>query len=181
MRLAAEQLRQQKAAKAAALDCRPHVELDHLEVRRIEPHLLLLRGERPRDVLGPPLAVGARVAVAEADEVPVLAGDQEDEPVAAGVAGKLLLRPLVGDGADAERRPMELPELVPQRERIDLVDDGGQERSASRSTTTCVSGSANRSRDRSITPRSSHCERPFGWVDTMSSSGRNVRSASSIA
>ena len=50
-----------------------------------------------------------------------------------------------------------------------------------RSTTTCVIGTANRSRAFSTTPRSSQCDRPSGCVEMITSSGPNVRSASSIA
>ena len=49
------------------------------------------------------------------------------------------------------------------------------------STTTCVIGTAKRSRAFSTTPCSSQCDRPSGCVDMITSSGPKVRSASSIA
>ena len=55
-----------------------------------------------------------------------------------------------------------------ERQRVDLFDVDGQCRSASRSTTTCVSGRSKRSRARSTTPRSSQCDRPGGCVETIS-------------
>jgi hypothetical protein len=58
------------------------VELDDLEVRGIEPDRTLLGVERRGDVLRPPLAVGARVAVAEPDDPLVLLRDEEDEVLA---------------------------------------------------------------------------------------------------
>ena len=56
----------------------------------------------------------------------------------------------------------------------------GAARSASRSTTTCVIGTAN-ARAPVTTPRSSQCDRPSGCVEMTISSAPNVRSASSIA
>ena len=66
---------------------------------------------------------------------------------------------------------MHLAQLRRERQRVDLFDLDGQWRSASRSTITCVSGTSKRSRAFSTTPRSSQCERPTGWVETISSSG----------
>ena len=66
-----------------------------------------------------------------------------------------------------------------ERERINGLDR--QRGWASRSTTTWVSWMAKRSRAFSTTPRSSQCDRPSGCVEMISSSGRNVRIASSIA
>ena len=51
---------------------------------------------------------------------------------------------------------------------------------ASRSTTTCVIGTANRSRAVSTTPRSSQLDRPSGCVEMITSSAPNVRSPSAI-
>jgi len=78
------------------------VELDHLVVRRVEPRLALRRRERLRDAVRPPLPVGARVAVPEADELLSLVGDEEDEVGAGGVPGEALARPLVRERADTE-------------------------------------------------------------------------------
>ena len=52
--------------------------------------------------------------------------------------------------------------------------------SASRSTTTCVIGTAKRSRAVSTTPRSSQLDRPSGCVEMITSSAPNVRSPSAI-
>ena len=59
--------------------------------------------------------------------------------------------------------------------------DAGLGRGASRSTTTCVIGTAKRSRAAPTTLRSSQCERPSGCVEMTISSAPKVRSASSIA
>ena len=177
MRLARQELREEARADAVPLVGRLDVELDHLEVRRVEP-LRTLRGrEGARHMVGPPLAVRAAVPVAEADQLVSCAGDEEDEVVAGRVARQPVGRPLVGQRARAERRAMDLAQLRLQGQRVGQLDCDGQ----GSSTVTWVTGSANRSRAFSTMPRSSQCERPGGCVETISSSGRNVRSASSIA
>jgi hypothetical protein len=54
-------------------------------MRRVEPLDALRGGERARDTLGPPLAVGPRVPVAKSGYFAPLAGDEEDEVVAGSV------------------------------------------------------------------------------------------------
>jgi len=171
VRLAAQELREEAGADAHALPRREDVKLDHLVVRRIEPQGALIVGQRPCHAVRPPLAESAGVAVAEADEPGVVTGGEEDEILSGGVPRQPLARPFVGERPDAECRPVDLPELRRERQRIDLLDDQRQRRSASRSTTTCVSGSAKRSRAFSTTPRSSQCDRPSGCVEMISSSG----------
>jgi hypothetical protein len=72
------------------------MQLDDLEMRHVEPDRALIGRQRGRDVLRPPLAVGAGVAVAEADDPLSVAGDEEDEVVALGVQRQPVARPLVG-------------------------------------------------------------------------------------
>jgi hypothetical protein len=126
------------------------------------------------------MAVRPGVAVAEPGDLAGLARDEEDEVVSPRVLRQTLTRPVVGEGAGTESRAVNLAQLGVQREWIDLFDYGF-DWSASRSTTTWVSGTSKRVRAFSTTPRSSQCDRPGGWVEMMSSSGRNVRTASSIA
>ena len=80
------------------------------------------RGQRASDAFGPPLAVRARVAVAEAGDFVALPGDQEDEVVARRVHRQALTRPVVGEGAGAERRAVHLAELRRERQRVDGLD-----------------------------------------------------------
>src|SRR6478672_5591474 len=67
VRLPRQKLREQRTADAPALPRRPHVQLDDLIVRDIQPLLALARAERAGDALRPPLPVGAGVAVGEPD------------------------------------------------------------------------------------------------------------------
>jgi len=146
------------------------VQLDDLEVRRVEPVDPLLRRQRPRDVVRPPLAVRPRVAVAEPGDVVPVPRDEEDEVVALGVERQAVPRPFVREGARAERGSVDLAQLCAKGQRVGRLDQVAC-RSASRSTTTCVSGSAKRWRAFSTTPRSSQCDLPGGCVEMISSSG----------
>src|SRR3954471_3847069 len=185
VRLARQQLREQRAPDAAPLLCGAHVQLDDLVVRRLGPLRALRRGQAALDAVGPPLAGAPRVAVAEADDLVAFPGDEEDEVPAPGVRRQARRSPLVRKRAGAERRAVRLPQLGHERQRIDFLDrqlrSVSSLRAVSRSTTTWVTGSAKRSRALSTTPRSSQCERPTGCVEITSSSGRKVRTASSIA
>ena len=70
-----------------------------------------------------------------------------------------------------------------RRRRADARSAGAGRlaRRRARSTTTWVTGSANRSRVDSTMPRSSQFERPSGCVEMISSSGAKMRIPSSIA
>ena len=152
MRLPLQQLRQQPATDSSALPLRPHVQLDDLEVGRIEPYRALVAGQGGRHMLRPPLAVGACVPVPEADDPLALARDEKDEVVALRVYRQAVARPLLGERAGPERGAMDVTQLRRKRQRIDLLDREPQFRE--RSTTTCVIGSGTSSRAWVTTPRS---------------------------
>ncbi len=122
MRLAGEELREEGATDPAALRGGPDVQLDDLEVRRIEPVGALGGRERTSDAFSPPLAVGPRVAVAEACDLVALPRDEKDEVVALDVAWEALTRPVVGQGTRAERRAVDLTQFGRERQRVDGLD-----------------------------------------------------------
>jgi hypothetical protein len=122
VRLAREELREQGTADPAPLPGGPNVKLHDLVVRRIEPLGALGRREGVRDGLGPPLAVGAGVAVREGDDLVGLTCDEEEEVVALRMRGEAVLRPLVGECAGAQSRPVDFPELCPKGQRVDELD-----------------------------------------------------------
>ncbi len=98
------------------------MELDDLEMWRVEPLLALGRRERPGDALRPPPAVRAGVAVPEPDDLRCGARGEEDEIGTPGVQRQPLRGPLVRQRTRTERGPVHVTEIGPKRERIDLGD-----------------------------------------------------------
>ncbi|HEY7077597.1 MAG TPA: hypothetical protein VH418_19605 [Solirubrobacteraceae bacterium] len=151
--LAVEQLTEEPPADAMALRGGPDVQLDDLEVRRVDPRGAVVRAHGGRDAVGPPLPIAARVAVREAGRLAALRARRHEE-VEVGPRG-VPREVLVAPAAPADvvvvallRQRVHLVDLVEARERVAGLDDHFHGAQASRGR-----GGASLAAGRSAAPR----------------------------